>query len=96
MTSPILKPLITEKSMRDAARSVYTFLVAKGATKSVVATSVAAAFRVNVLGVTTTTRHLASRRVGRLRRLKPQTPEKIARVQLKPGEKIALFESKKD
>lgn len=96
MKQILLQPVITEKSMRDAAHSVFTFLVDPGSGKHVVAAAVESAFKVHVIGLRSATTKGGGRRVGRLRRLLQDQPKKIVRVQLKEGEKIALFESKKD
>ncbi len=94
MKSTLLQqPVITEKSLRHAGKNIYTFLVDRRARKSQIKTAVETTFNVKVVKVTTSLRKSSSKRTGR-RRL-PQasaSPQKIARVWLKPGETIDLFE----
>ena len=88
------KPIITEKSMIDASRGVYTFEVERTATKHALKKEVEEAFNVDVTKVTTTTRKPLARKTGR-RFLPSIIPgSKIARLWVKPGQKIELFEVK--
>ena len=49
----IVRPIISEKSMDDAASRKYTFKVAKGATKNEIKAAVEEAFGVEVVKVNT-------------------------------------------
>lgn len=91
--SHILKqPIITEKSLQDAANHVFTFEVAKTANKDQIKTAVQLAYNVDVVKITTTTTPSKSYSTGRRRLVKSTTLGKKARIQLKPGQKINLFE----
>lgn len=92
----LIKPLITEKSMRDAARGVYTFQVTLTSTKHQVKQEVENLFSVNVTQVNTRTTKQATHRTGRRRLLSSQTPKKFASVSLKQGQTIPLFDLKED
>lgn len=76
----IQKPLITEKSLQQASKNRFTFKVALRATKHKVRKRVEEIFKVKVLSIRTH-RHLST---------------KIATVELKPGDKIDLFDIKKE
>lgn len=96
MSHLLIKPLITEKSMADAARGVYTFVVAQAATKSQLRELVNELFKVHVVKVTTSTTTQPSRRTGRRRLVTTAPPQKLARFFLKKGESISLFDLKED
>lgn len=89
----IKKPYITEKSMKLAGSGLYSFLVDKDATKKAVAKLVANRFGVDVLSVKTA--NIKSKtKIQRTRRGFYQTQAfKKAWVQVKKGQKIAIFES---
>ncbi len=97
MKTHILKqPVITEKSMRDASHNVYTFLVDLQATKNQIKTVIESVFEVTVNRVTTSIRKPETKRTGRRNLPKSVSPVKIARVWLKEGDTIDLFEFKED
>lgn len=89
--STLLKrPLVTEKSTAVAENGIYTFEVDKRANKEEIKAAFETFFKVKVDSVRTMNCRDRSRRKG-------QTVSKIkywkkAVVQLKPGQKIALFE----
>lgn len=91
--SIIIKPIITEKSLRDVQKGIFTFAVFKNATKSQVSAAVEKIFNVHVASITTVKikgkRVVAGRR--RMEVFRPDT--KKARVKLLKGEKIDLFET---
>lgn len=92
----IIKPIITEKSMMDAGKGVYTFAVSKKATKDTIKLSVENLFQVNVITVTT---HIIKGTKTRFTRLGKNTSDesyKKARITLKKGEKIGVFEEVTD
>ncbi len=90
------QPIITEKSMLDAGRGVYTFLVDLKATKSQIKSVIEEVFGVQVKKVTTSVRQPASKRTGNRRLPATSSPAKIARVWLKEGDTIDLFEFKEN
>lgn len=92
LTQILIKPIITEKSIQDAAQSWYTFAVAKAANKGEIKKAVEGQFKVSVLAVKTLTAKGKSKRVGRRRQEIKQSPWKKARVKLAPEQKIDLFE----
>ncbi len=94
--SILIKPMITEKSMALAGQGVYTFMVALAANKNQIKEAVQGLFAVNVTSVTTTRLHTAEIRTGRRRIMKKGVPQKIARVSLKKGQKIELFDLKEE
>ncbi len=61
----IIAPVITEKSMTNRTNNVYTFKVAKDATKTEIKEAIEAAFKVSVKNVNTLNTKSKRRRVGR-------------------------------
>ncbi len=95
MKTYILKrPIITEKSMLDASRGVYTFEVDLKATKSQIKSIVERLFDVQVTKVTTSIRKPAQRRTGRRHLPTTSSSLKFAKIWLKEGDTIDLFEFK--
>jgi len=95
MKTHILKqPIITEKSMYDATNNVYTFEVDLSASKNQIREVVRQLFDVTVEKVTTSIRKPKTIRTGRKRTLKKTGKRKFAKVWLKQGETIDLFEFK--
>ncbi len=92
MTTILIKPILTEKSMQDAARSRFTFSVAIEANKAQVAQAVAAAFGVKVVNVKTMTVKGKTKRAGKLRLEVAASSWKKAIVELAKGQKIDLFD----
>lgn len=88
----IVKPVISEKSMQDAAKNKFTFLVATHANKPAIKKDVEKKFNVHVISVSTTIVKGKSIRTGKKRIETKQSPFKKAIVELKSGEKIGLFE----
>ena len=88
----IIRPIITEKSMADAEKGKFTFEVAKNANKDVIKMAVEKIFDVHVLAVATTIVKGRSKRAGSRRIEVKESPWKKARVALKAGEKIGLFD----
>ena len=64
-TDIIIAPVITEKSASNAENNVYTFKVAKSATKTEIKWAIEKAFNVKVENVNTMNVHPKDRRVGR-------------------------------
>jgi large subunit ribosomal protein L23 len=88
----IQKPLITETTLRDAQRGVFTFEVTKETTKGQIKDMIEKLFKVHVIKVTTTIKKGKTKRVGRMRRVKDVVKIKKARIMLKKGETIEYFE----
>ena len=61
----IIAPVITEKSMANRQNNVYTFKVAKDATKTDIKKAIEEAFKVSVESVNTLNTKSKRRRVGR-------------------------------
>ena len=64
-TDVIIAPVITEKSMANRQNNVYTFKVAKDATKTDIKKAIEEAFKVSVKSVNTLNTKSKRRRVGR-------------------------------
>lgn len=92
----LISPVITEKSIGLASQGIYSFVVAPSSTKHSIANSVETQFGVNVLKVTVNTVHVPAARTGRLRKLVSRSNRKIARVFLKKGQTISLFDLKEE
>jgi large subunit ribosomal protein L23 len=86
-------PIITEKSMADAANGKYTFKVFKGANKTEIKKVVEEKFKVNVVKISTVTIKGRSLRAG-VKRLEIMQPAfKKALVKVKQGQKIGIFDT---
>ncbi len=92
----IIRPLVTEKSMKDVGEGLYTFIVAKNATKTQIKKALKDAFNVNVVSIKTSIAKGKKKKVGVRRREVTDTILKRAIVMLKKGEKIAMFEPETD
>lgn len=86
-----LVPLISEKALAGAERSVYMFKVSKEATKQMIRSEVQTAFKVTVTGVATSRTPGKVLRRGRV--VGNRAGYKKAIVTLKKGEKIAELEA---
>lgn len=89
----LIAPVISEKSMSDAAKSRFTFNVTRRADKASIKKAVEEKFKVNVLSVATITTKGKSIRTGTRRVESTKQPKKKAIVILKAGQKIALFDT---
>lgn len=88
----IISPLITEKSMADAANGKFSFRVLKSANKNEIKKAVEKRFSVNVTHVSTNILKGKKVRVGVRRAEKDISDVKKAVVTVKKGQKIGLFE----
>lgn len=89
----IIKPIITEKSMNQASKGKFTFLVSKGSNKRGIKKAVEEKFKVNIISISTSIIKGKTMRVG-VRRKEIRKPDfKKAVVQLSEGQKIGLFEA---
>ncbi len=92
----IVKPLITEASMKDASGGKFTFLVFPTANKTDVRRAVVKMYNVNVAGVATTTIKRRKTVFTKFGRKKVEEHMKKARVKLKNGQIIPAFESQEE
>lgn len=92
MNSILIKPIITEKSMNEAAKGKFTFEVAKSATKPEISLAVKESFKVNPIGVQTITVKGTTKKSMKTRKTIKKSDTKKAIVRLKNGEKIDLFD----
>lgn len=88
----IIRPIITEKSMKDAEKFIFSFVVRKTATKYEIKAAVEKLFNVHVVKVATNMLKGGSVRTGVRRTEVKNQPMKKAFVHLKNGEKIGVFE----
>lgn len=90
------KPIVTEKSMKLAGISFYTFQVDKNANKLQVAREVAAKFNVKILKVKIINVKGKIKSQKRVRKFYQTTGFKKAIVQIAKDQKIAIFEAPKE
>jgi large subunit ribosomal protein L23 len=88
----IIAPIITEKSMRDAALSRYTFKVATATNKPLIKQAIEAKFKVKVVKIMTSIVKGKTGRRGIKREEFVKTAWKKATVQLAKGQTIGLFD----
>lgn len=88
----IIKPVITELAIGEAAAGKYTFAVMNWATKDQIRKAISQAFSVHVLTVNTRIMKGKTKRAGTKRTLIHEMLWKKATVTLKKNEKISLFE----
>lgn len=90
--SNILGPIISEKSMSEATKGKFTFKVLSSATKTEIKKEVENRFKVNVVKIATINIKGRSVKAGTRRTEVFLEPFKKAIVELKQGQKIALFD----
>lgn len=90
------RPIITEKSMMLAQNGIYVFEVMKNAIKPEIAKAVAKKFNVTVLAVNIINVKGKVKSQKKARKLYQVAGIKKALVQVKKGDKIALFETPKE
>ena len=86
----IVRPLITEKSMKLVDEGKYTFEVKQGANKVEVKKAVEELFKVEVTAVNMMNTQRKRRRVGKYEGLRPAVQKAI--VTLAEGQKLDVFE----
>ena len=91
-----IRPIITEKSMGLASKGSYTFQVNRNANKNQLAEAVSQQFGVTVIKVRTVKLKGKVKRFGSKRKLTKLSDIKKAIVSLKSGQKIDLFDIKKE
>ena len=90
------RPIITEKSMKLAQNGLYVFEVDKAANKPLIAKAVAEKFSVKVLKVKVINVKGKTKSQKRVRKTYTAGGFKKALVQVKKGDKIAIFETPKE
>lgn len=88
----IIEPIVSEKSYALLDNGVYTFKVARSASKPEIHDAVEAVFGVKVVKVNTLNRHGKRKRNRRTGTWGKRADSKRAIVTLAPGERIDLFE----
>ena len=89
----IIRPIVSEKSYNLLEANVYTFEVAKSASKPEIRDAVEVIFDVSVLNVNTLNRDGKSRRNRRTGTWGKRSDVKRAYVTLAEGDSIELFEA---
>lgn len=92
----LLKPHVTEKTLKEAANSRYTFIVGKTSDKGQIARVISSLYKVTVKRVQTTLIPTKRRRIGVTAKRTDSAPQKKATVILVKGQKIDLYEVSKD
>ena len=90
----LVRPIISEKSLKEADKGNYTFEVSHDSTKDTIRKAVKDFFGVDVTGVKTLIIKGRTSRVWGRRERAPVTPMKKAMVSLKKGQKLDVFEIK--
>lgn len=88
----IKRPLITERSLEEAKKNRFSFLVDASATKEQIKKAIEEIFKVDVVSVDTRIQKGRTQRVGVRRTVRKLTPTKKAVVTLKNGQKIDIFD----
>ena len=88
----ILKPIISEKSLKDAMVGKYTFLVNKKANKTEIKKAIEEVFEVKVIKIMTNITKGSITRNTKVGRKITVFSEKKARVVLQKGQSIAIFD----
>ena len=86
----LVRPLITEKSMKLVEEGKYTFEVKQGSNKVEVKKAVEELFKVDVTAVNMVNTLRKKRRVGKYEGLRPAVQKAI--VTLAEGQKLDVFE----
>lgn len=88
----IVRPVISEKSMRDADAGKFTFVFAKQARKEGIRKTIEQLFSVHVVSLSTSIVKGGRKKTGK-QRIEGKTPAwKRAIVTLQKGEKITMFD----
>lgn len=93
--SIIISPIVSEKSMSDAAGGKYTFKVLRSSDKNAIRKAIEDRFKVNVVDISTITikgrKHAVRTRTRNIEIIK--TPFKKAVVKLAKDQKISIFDA---
>ena len=88
----VIRPIISERSLSDARRGVFTFEVVKNANKDLAASEISKLFNVKVVSITSEIIKGKIKSTGR-KKLRVKRPDmKKVRVRLSTGQTIPLFE----
>jgi large subunit ribosomal protein L23 len=88
----VIRPIITEESMKYVPAGKYTFVVARQADKGAIRKAINQMFGVTVISIATSVVKGKTQRVGKRRAEVTKSVWKKAIVTVKKGEKIGLFE----
>lgn len=93
--SLITKPVISEKSLAEAAKGKYTFIVDRRANKTEIRKAIEKIFSVNVVKVDTNITKGTTTKMTKKGKSQKKFSVKKALVKLIKGQKIDVFEEKK-
>ncbi len=88
----IIKPVVSEKSLKDAAAGKYTFLVNNKANKTEIKKAIEEIFEVKVTKIMTNITKGSTTRNTKVGRKVTVFSDKKARVVLQKGQSIAIFD----
>ena len=88
----IIKPIVTEQSLRDASVGRYTFSVTKSSTKTDIKKAIESLFEVKVTKVATTITKGSKTRNTKTGKQTISYANKKARISLVSGQKIDIFD----
>ena len=88
----IKKPIISEQSLRDAESGKYTFIVEKSSSKDEIKKAIEGMFSVSVTRIMTNIVKGNRTRMTKKRKVVSDSSYKKARVSLKKGEKLDIFD----
>lgn len=88
----IIKPVITEQSMKNTKLGIFTFEVDPDASKPIIRGAIERLYSVHVKDIKTHMKKGKVKRVGKKKKPLQRPDRKIARVHLQKGEKINAFE----
>lgn len=92
MRNLVVKPVITEHSMKAAAGGIFTFAVFKMVRKPAIKKEIEKKFSVNVVSLSTSILKGGRKRVGKRMIEKVLSPWKKVMVKLAKDQKISLFD----
>lgn len=87
----IIKPIISEKSLKEASHGKYTFLVNSKANKTEIKKALEEVFEVNIVKIMTNITKGSTTRNTKLGRKVNFFSDKKARIMLRKGQSIAIF-----
>ena len=88
----IIKPIISEKSLKDATAGKYTFLVNKKANKTEIKKAIEEVFEVKIVKIMTNITKGSTTKNTKVGRKISVFSDKKARVTLQKGQSIAIFD----
>jgi large subunit ribosomal protein L23 len=96
MKNILIRPIITETSMKDANSGKFTFEVLENANKNQIRQEVEKMFSVNVVGIATSTLTRSKVKNTKFGRKTSRKKIKKARIELKKGQMIPAFEAQEE